>query len=108
MATKRATKKAPSKMEKVKGVTEMTKEKHKFEGFAVRAQKGGYHFRQYVSASAKLGAPKTVAYQEAVNLRNALQDVLDEKKNWRASSLTKAALSVITKLGFKIEQVATA
>lgn len=103
MATK--TKKAPVK---VVGVSEMTREKHNFDGFAVRAQKSGYHFRQYVSASTPKGAKKkevrSMAYDSAVALRLMLGNVLAEKKSWRGGELTKAAMSVITGAGFKIEK----
>ncbi len=96
--------------DKVAGVTEMTREKHNYEGYAVRTQKDGNTFRRYVSASEKARPEKTEAlrkkgaYAEAVELVNELRAVLDDKKSWdKEGKIRPSALKVAATLGFKHE-----
>jgi hypothetical protein len=99
------------KNEKVKGVTELTMEKHKFEGFNVRMQKGGYTVRQYVSSNVKSqgdypkAARREMARTQAIKLRGILEDTFSNTKSWRSGSLTKAAQKELTDLGFTIREV---
>lgn len=120
-ATKNAATKAPAAkaapVKKVaasanlKGVTEMTKEKHSYEGYSVRAQKDGHTFRQYVSASDRVRttektpeARKKTALAEANALRTSLGDIIDNPKSWSGVGVLKqAAAKAIKALGFKHE-----
>lgn len=95
----------------VKGVTEMTKEKHSYEGYSVRAQKDGNVFRQYVSASDRVrtaekteAARKAAALNEANDLRLKLGEIIDNPKSWSAVGVLKqTAAKAIKALGFKHE-----
>lgn len=94
-----------------KGVTEMTKEKHSYEGYSVRAQKDGNVFRQYVSASDRVrtaektpAARKAAALNEANDLRLKLGEIIDNPKSWSAVGVLKqTAAKAIKALGFKHE-----
>lgn len=105
MATKRKTEQAA----RPRGVTEMTMEKHRFAGFAVRTQKLGYTFRQYVSSSQKAqgagseASRRSAALSQAIERRESIADILADKRSWRGESLTKAAVKNITDLGFTME-----
>lgn len=94
---------------KAKGITEMTKEKHKFDGYAVRLQKGGYAFRKYVPFGARssdlpLDQRKASAHASAVSQREELVEQVTNPKNWRSGALTKAAVNTILANGFKVEE----
>jgi hypothetical protein len=98
---------------KVKGITELTMEKHKFEGFNVRMQKGGYTFRQYVSSGAKAqGAGSPTARREkarsiALELREGLESIVRSPKSWRNGALTKVAQKELKDKGFTIGELAS-
>jgi hypothetical protein len=108
MSTK---KKTAVKNEKVKGVTELTMEKHKFEGFNVRMQKGGYTFRQYVSSGKKAqgegkdSARREKARTQAILLRNSLEETIRDPKAWRAGVLTKATQKALIDRGFTVREI---
>lgn len=95
----------------VKGVTEMTKEKHKYEGYSVRVQLRGNVFRQYVSASEKsrpestLPQRKAGAHKQSVELIGELNAILNEKKSWvnGTDTLRPSAIKAVKALAFKQE-----
>lgn len=102
--------KAAKPIDKVSGVTEMTREKHNYEGYSVRAQKGGNNFRRYVSASEKTRPEKTdllrkkAAHAEAAQLVGSLKEILDDKKSWdKEGNIRPGALKSAKALGFKHE-----
>lgn len=97
--------------DKVPGVTEMTKEKHSYEGYSVRAQKDGHVFRQYVSASDRVrtaeknaDSRKKAALAEANALRLSLGEIIDAPKSWASVGIMRpGAIKAIKALGFKHE-----
>jgi len=92
----------------------MTMEKHRFNGFAVRSQKGGYSFCRYVSYSEKAIEGKTQAdrrrsaLNEAVSSKESLDSILLSKNSWGEGNLTKVAIKNITELGFRVRHTAVA
>lgn len=85
---------------KVRGITEMTKEKHKFDGYAVRYQKGGYAFRKYVPYGGRADArplPQRMAdaHASAVSQHEELVEIVTNPKSWSAGALTKTTLKTI-------------
>ena len=113
MKNKTKTKTKAAELPKVKGVTELTVAKHKYAGFSVRAQRNGYHCQRYVSASLSKRenekteeAARVSAYHEAVSLRKALGEVLDDKKSWKDGKLTQKTTRLLTSEGYKIQEMA--
>ena len=83
----------------MKGITRMTKEKHRFSGFVVRAQKQGNGFRMYASAnSIGVSNAKEKSKQAYENLQEILQDPGAWKKGWE---IKPQALKRIKDIGFK-------
>lgn len=101
-------KKTAVKAEKVKGITELTMEKHKFEGFNVRVQSKGYAIRKYISSSVSAqgeGTPaarKDKARTQAILARNLLSETLANPKSWRNDAMTKATQKHLVSLGFTV------
>ena len=102
-------------MKKTPNITQMTAANHSFEGFAVRMSRNNHHFRLYVSASARdlkfagkkqepaLSTRRKAAYDEAVAKRDALKELVDNKRSWREGQLANTTHSKLTALGFTID-----
>jgi hypothetical protein len=98
------------------GLTEMRKEKHKYDGYLVRRSRFNHKFHRYIGACSRLmgkadaaerfGKARTVA---AAALRT-LDSILLDPNAWRVSlgkkHLTKKAALALTRLGFKIKSPA--
>jgi len=77
----------------------MTKEKHRFAGFVVRAQKQGNGFRMYVSANS-IGVQK--AKEQSSEAYSGLQEIIQNPGAWKKGWKIKShALKRIKDLGFK-------
>lgn len=93
------------------GITELTREKHRYEGFVIRAQRNRYIFRKYVSGAAlhnRRLTPKerrAHALQQAITDNSTLQTILADKKIWhRNGSLQKKVIAEIKKHGFVVKE----
>ena len=94
-------------MKKQKGITELTIEKNKFNGYNIRAQRNFLGFRQYESASMlkypnkpSLNARMKIAHSLAVQKLGILTQMLDNPNNWKAGKLNQSAVKFIKNLGF--------
>jgi hypothetical protein len=97
----------PNAADKIKGITELNREKHSYDGFSVRTQKSGNTFQKYVSSSAKSRTEttealrKSAARAEAVSVLGSVNEIVCDKKSWRDGILTASAVKRIAALGFK-------
>ena len=83
----------------MKGITRMTKEKHRFSGFVVRAQKQGNGFRMYVSANS-IGVES--AKEKSKRAYEALQKIIQNPGSWNKGwEIKHLALKYIKDIGFK-------
>lgn len=83
-----------------KGITEMTMEKHRFNGYNVRAQKKGWIIRRYVSAS---GTTFAAAHSSAVMFREKISSVFGDPGNWRGAVLKAAVAKMMRAEGWTVE-----
>lgn len=83
-----------------KGISMMTMEKHRFNGYNVRAQKKGWTIRRYVSAS---GAGFPAAYGSAVKFRERISSVFGDPVNWRGAVLKAAVAKTMRAEGWTVE-----
>ena len=90
------------------GISLMTVEKHRFDGFAVRKEFRGYRFRKYVSAS-KLKYPKLMLrtrqsrarIQARAELAVLVGILTDPTSWWKNTELIPSRRAEILALGFK-------
>lgn len=102
----------PSKTKKKTnvGITLMTREKHAFDGFAVRKEFRGYRFRKYVSAS-KRKYPKLMLrtrqsrarIQARAELAVLVGILTDPTSWWRGTELLPSRRAEILDLGFTLD-----
>lgn len=99
---------------RTKGITPMTKEKHSYDGFAVRRSRHSHSFLRYEGAGEKRypAVPSgTTRFREAESLAilslEGLDAILQDPKSWRSAdgkkSLTKKSQLAITELGFTVK-----
>ena len=101
MSAKKAKPAAVGKMPK--GISMMTMEKHRFNGYNVRAQKKGWVMRRYVSASASSGTGFTEAYDTALRFREQISRVFGDAVNWRGGVMKAAVAKVLRAEGWTVE-----
>ena len=98
---------------KTKGITRMTKDKHSYDGFAVRRSHHNHAFLRYEGAGEKKypAVPiGTTRFREAESLAvrslEKLDAVLQDPKSWRSvegkKHITKKSQLAIEELGFKV------
>lgn len=88
----------------MKGITRMTKEKHRFSGFVVRAQIQGNGFRMYVSANS-IGVQR--AKEQSSKAYSGLQGIIQDPGSWKKGWEIKShALKRIKDIGFRHFKVA--
>jgi hypothetical protein len=92
---------------KTKGLTLMTKEQHRFDGFAVRKARHGYSFTKYVSASQRkypklmLRTRQSRARIEALADLAILKGILTDPTSWwQEKELRPERRAEILDLGF--------
>jgi len=99
----------------LQGITALTSEKHKFNGFSIRRTKLKHRFQRYVSASLHK-TPIVRMTQEArtkaaracaVEALATLDRILAEKSSWATrlgkTKLTKKTVLELQQLGFKVK-----
>ena len=95
---------APSTRDLPRGITRMTRDKHSFEGYAIRRQYKGWKFHRYVSASAKgmdADAPVAeIAKSSSMRFLEMLNEAIMNPHNWRMGSIKKKILKTLTDMGF--------
>lgn len=99
---------------RTKGITPMTKEKHSYDGFAVRRSLHNHSFLRYEGAGEKRypALPSgTTRFREAESLAvlalEGLDAILQDPKSWRSADgkklLTKNSRLAIEGLGFTVK-----
>jgi hypothetical protein len=98
------------------GLTQMTREKHNYDGFIVRRSLNRYGFHRYVGAGKRVLGKGSVsarfdtARDRAVLALDALDRIILEPNSWRTADgkkhLTKKAALALGELGFKIKSPA--
>ena len=87
-----------------RGITRMTRDKHSFEGYAIRRQYKGWKFHRYVSASAKgmdAGAPVAeIAKSSSMRFLETLNETIMNPHNWRMGAIQKKVIKALTDMGF--------
>lgn len=96
-------------MKSESNITLMTNELHNFDGYAVRKQKNGYHFTQYVSCGKstypkkELGDRFKTGMKKAKKLKKELVEILNKASSWKFGVLTTRGRTEITDLGFAVK-----